>query len=730
MTDNPAPEAASHPLNHPVWAQLRETIHEVTGWRTALLDAEGRVFAHQTPARDPVGISPALAEVARRQCALCAPGVALVPGESGPRLRWVVAPLVTAGVAVGALVAGGLPAAEDVAEGPSISAADAAEATRRLAGLVDSITDLYTALPQQTEAIRSRYLAERGRAEALYRLSTLVASTLEIGPIVALLVTQTRALFGADRAAVFLRNEAGEMHGVNAVGLSPEYLEAVGRFYQQAAGGRALATGQTVYIADATRDKTMGPLRKMARAEGFCSMVITPLIHQGAAVGALALYHDAVHSYTDEDIAALTTFANQAAVALANARLFEESGRQVRRAKFLADMGRLLNSSLDMGQVLNSLTRAATEVLGEACAIYLLQRNDEALRLTAYADTRPGPDRERFRYLDARPPRLGESGIGAAALRGEMRLVEAERPAADGGPDPYLRAFGAHSYLVAPLVARDRLVGALVVWLFNPSIQFTPDDIQLTQAMAPHAAIALENARLYQRELHAQQAKDEFLSSVSHELRTPLTAILGYTQLMRKSAEDAPGRFQQQINIIWSQAQRLNRLVETILDISSIEQGQLNLNLERLDLWSVAMSALDRQRASSRPGLAFALGDAGTAAWVMGDRARLEQVFGHLIANAIKYSPKEGTVRIDMGLRDSRATVRIADEGPGMTEAQLAELFQRYYQGDTPLNRTGGLGLGLYISRAIIEEHGGSLQAESSQGGATFLVSLPAEAGG
>ena len=265
MTDDPAPDAAWRPLNHPVWAQLRETIHEVTGWRTALLDAEGQAFAHQTPARDPAPISPALGEAVRRQCALRAPGVALVPGDSGPRLRWVVAPLVTAGVAVGALVAGGLPAAEDVAGGPSISVEDANQATRRLAGLVDSITDLYTALPQQTEAIRSRYLAERGRSEALYRLSTLVASTLEIGPIVALLVTQTRALFGADRAAVFLRNEAGEMHGVNAVGLSPEYLEAVGRLYQQSAGGRALATGQTVYLADATRDSKMGRCARWPR---------------------------------------------------------------------------------------------------------------------------------------------------------------------------------------------------------------------------------------------------------------------------------------------------------------------------------------------------------------------------------------------------------------------------------------------------------------------------------
>ncbi|HUS13842.1 MAG TPA: GAF domain-containing protein [Chloroflexia bacterium] len=576
---------------------------------------------------------------------------------------------------------------------------------------------------------RGRYQAARRRAAALYELSTLITSTLEIGPIVELLLTRTRQVFGADRAAVFLYTRANEMRCVDASGLSDEYLAAVNRSYTQSAGGQAEQERRTLYVADAQEDPVMGPLRPLAICEGFHSLIVTPFIHQGKAVGALSLYHDTVQPYDEEDLAAISTFANQVAVALANARLFEDAQRQVRRAQFLADAGRILNSSLAMGQVLHGLSQAATEVLGEACAIYLLHKNQEELALTAYADTVDSDMQSRLRYLEEHPPHLGEAGVGQAAMRGEVLCVDAANPIASDAADPYREEFGAHSYVVVPLLAQHRLLGALVVWLFNPALHFAAEDIALTASLADHAAIALENARLYERELRAQQAKDEFLSSVSHELRTPLTAILGYTQLIRKSGVDANSKLGQQLNTIWSQAQRLHRLVETILDISNIEQGQLNLHLERIDLWSVVQNALDRLRASTRPGLAFDLHVPSAHCWIMGDRMRLEQVFGHLLANAIKYSPANGTVCVEMHNPDGRALVRILDAGPGMTAAQLGQLFQRYYQGDTPLNRTGGLGLGLYISRAIVEAHGGTINAESAPGsGSVFQVMLPSAA--
>ena len=577
-------------------------------------------------------------------------------------------------------------------------------------------------------SLQRRYLAAQRRAQALYDLSTLITSTREINPIVELLLNQARQVFGADRGAVFLREHGGPLRCANAVGLSEGYLAAVNENYRRAAGGAAEVRRQPVYVADVQTDPLMGPLHAAVMREGIRSLVVVPFIHEDSALGALALYHDTPHPYVADDLAALTTFANQVAVALANARLFTAAERQLRRANFLVETGRLLNSSLEMGQVLHALSRSVTEVLGEACAIYLLHKNEEDLNLAAYTDTHPTAGSDRLAYLHAHLPRLGGGGIGQAALHGETLLVDENHPLAEEVPDTYRTAFGAHTYLVTPLLAQQRLVGAVVVWLFDPRLTTTPDDIQLLDALADQAAIALENARLYERELHAQQAKDEFLSAVSHELRTPLTAILGYTQLMRKSALDEGSRFGQQVNIIWSQAQRLNRLVDSLLDISNIEQGQLHLTLERVDLWAVVQGALERVRASSRPGLLFEV-DAQTAdCWVQADASRLSQVFEQLLVNAMKYSPADGTICLELRTTDSRAIVRIRDSGPGLSAAQLSQLFRRYYQGDTPLNRTGGLGLGLYISRAVIEAHGGTISATSaSGGGAAFQVTLPCE---
>jgi len=728
MTETAAVVDPAPPLGDQVWGQLQAAVRAITGWRTLLVDTDGRPPAPgDVDGSEDVACDPGLVAAVQRQCRTGEPAVLLAPGEDAIPLRWIVLPVAIADQVAGALLVGGLRAAELAGEGPSLDAADAAEAARRLVPLVHSISQLSRIPPPQRASLEHRDHAARRRTDALYHLSTRITATLERAPLVQLLLTETRQVLGADRAAVFLLTGRQHMTCIDAVGLSPEHLAAVDRWYAESAGGRAHESRKPVYIVDAARDPGLEPWRELAVREGFRSMIVLPFVQRGEPIGGLTLYYDTVHEYDKDESVALGSFANQVAVALANAHLVAEAARQVRWSTALADVARLLNAGLDLGQVLGALSRAATSVLGETDAIYLLRKNDETLALAAYAAGEPPGDGDRAAFLVAHPPRLGEAGIGQAVLRGEVCLVEAGGPDSPAQPDPYLMEFGAYSYLVVPLLARKRLIGALVVWLFSPAIRFTAEDIQRMTALADHAALALENARLYERELRAQKAKDEFLAFVSHELRTPLTAILGYSQLIRKSMDEPHTRFAQQVNLIWSQAQRLHRLIETILDISSIEQGQLALNLERLDLWPVVDGALERLRATSRAGLHFEVLAATPAAWLTGDRRRLEQVFGHLIANAIKYSPVPSTILIALAVQDSRAIVTIRDDGPGMSEAQVAELFQRYYQGDTPLNRTGGLGLGLYISRGIVEQHGGRIWAESVPGaGSTFLVELAA----
>jgi signal transduction histidine kinase len=469
----------------------------------------------------------------------------------------------------------------------------------------------------------------------------------------------------------------------------------------------------------------------MAQAEGFHSLIVVPFVRGGQAIGALALYHDTWHEYSTDDTAALNTFANQIAIAIDNAWLFEESQRQLARLTFLAEAGRMLNSSLELNQVFTGVAQAAARLIGGGCGLYLTQSDEPALELRIYYDQALDEQAQRQAYLEAHRPVVGDGPIGVAAQGSRSRLVRREDEAAQA--DPYLRPINSYAYLAVPLRVQERVIGVLVLWLFNPLRHFSPDDITLAEALADRAAVALENARLYEQERNAQRAKDEFLSSVSHELRTPLTAIIGYTQLIRKRFQNDPAQSQtyQQMQVIWTQAERLHRLIETILDISRIERGQLQLQMEELNLRELLDDVVERIRGAARATLTFKVRVPADLCPLQGDRIRLEQVFAHLLSNAAKYSPADGVVRATARQAGDQVVVEISDQGPGIRTVETARLFERYYQADIPLNRAGGLGLGLYVTRAIVEAHGGTIAVESAPGaGALFRVTLPCETGG
>jgi PAS domain S-box-containing protein len=292
----------------------------------------------------------------------------------------------------------------------------------------------------------------------------------------------------------------------------------------------------------------------------------------------------------------------------------------------------------------------------------------------------------------------------------------------------------ARSLVGAPLIIEDRVIGVIHVETLNPH-KFTPDDLNLLQLAADRVALAIEHARLYEAELSARieaetanRTKDEFLATISHELRSPLNSILGWVTLLREGglSDEAANRA---LETVERSARAQNRIIGDLLDVSRIINGQLDLNVRTLDLAPVMEAGVEALRpAANAKGIRLQLTMDQKTGPIVGDSDRLQQVVWNLVSNAIKFTPRNGTVSVRLERVDSHAALTVRDTGVGISPKFLPLVFDRFRQADSSsTRRQGGLGLGLAIVRHLVELHGGGVHAysEGVGKGATFVVELP-----
>jgi signal transduction histidine kinase len=282
--------------------------------------------------------------------------------------------------------------------------------------------------------------------------------------------------------------------------------------------------------------------------------------------------------------------------------------------------------------------------------------------------------------------------------------------------------------IYVPLGIRGKTIGALYLRLEREDRQYNLFDLALAEDLADRAAIALDNATLYMRELEANQIKDEFLALVSHELRTPLTPILGATYKLRSSRPD-DGELHTALDMIERNARAQARIVEELLDISRITTGKMDFNRQPTDLLAIIRNAVDVVRPSTEAlgiRLESSLEDPKRLMWC--DHDRIQQVIWNLLSNAIKFTRQGGAIEVRLENTPGWAHLKISDTGIGINPEFLPHLFERFRQAGSFTTRMhGGLGVGLSIVRYIVERHGGAVHAESEgEGqGATFIVDLP-----
>jgi signal transduction histidine kinase/DNA-binding response OmpR family regulator len=400
------------------------------------------------------------------------------------------------------------------------------------------------------------------------------------------------------------------------------------------------------------------------------------------------------------------------------------------RARFLAEAGELLSSSLDVERVLTEVGRIAVPRVADACLVDVVDAGGHEQRVeVAVAD----PSREGIasalrahheRWSDLRP---ADDAV-AIALTDDVLARITEGPEHAG----LLRALGARAAMVLPLVSRGTALGRITL-LTGPSGRgFTDADRELATELARRAALALDNARLYRAAREATQSRDDMLAIVSHDLRNPLHTIQMSSSFLLDLLTDArgvppdPSMVEGQVVIMRRAAGRANMLIQDLLDVSRIEAGRLSVQpapVDGLTFLDEVMTELAPLARAKKVALEF--GWQGPTATVPMDRERIAQVMSNLVGNAIKFTPAGGTVTVSGSLVADRAQLTVRDSGPGIPPANLPHLFDRYWQAERGARH--GAGLGLFIARGIVEAHGGTIEVESAPGqGAAFHVLIPA----
>ncbi|MBF6612686.1 MAG: GAF domain-containing sensor histidine kinase [Chloroflexi bacterium] len=308
-------------------------------------------------------------------------------------------------------------------------------------------------------------------------------------------------------------------------------------------------------------------------------------------------------------------------------------------------------------------------------------------------------------------------------------LIPDARQAPDGsiGYRPAV-AEGLVTVVSAPLCRSDRRVGILTLY-HEEAHTYSEADLTLLQTLANLAALTLTNAQIASVESDQDRAKDHFLGMLGHELRTPLTSIMGFTQIIRKklaNSHEIDARIMEHLDVIWSQEQRLNRLIGTLVDIARIDSGEFSIVRGKAELGTTLRGAVTRALSQVKTRHSIEMEIPAEPIWVDGDAARLEQVFSHIVSNALRYSPVEQPIRVvcEEHKEEHEVTVSISDQGPGIPASRQKELFEQFYPSE--MSRAGGLGMGLYISRTIVEAHNGRISIDSSpSAGTTVHVVLP-----
>jgi len=576
--------------------------------------------------------------------------------------------------------------------------------------------------------------AERDPQRQLRMLADIgleLAQDLDIGRILVGIVERSMALTGARYGAAVTLALDGHIENFLHRGLSPEEVSLLPHLPEgKGLLGAVLEGRQALRVDDiASHPASIGFPTDHVSMLAFLGV---PLMHAGQLVGALYLTKPPGDPpFTQEDEEFIHILASMAAVGIENSRLLNAESERAERGSLLRAIASRVRRSLDVNEVLAATVQALGRAANvERCFIRLVEEPGKQWRLGPIAFEWDAPEIPRLAANSELQYPVTMLAAMTRATQWSEDITRDDRlndPALGVGANELIR-MGTTAILSTPLEWGDELLGVVTFHSQFPR-RWTHSDIALIEAAAREVAIAIDHARRYREAVQTaeklrelDQMRSDFVSMVSHELRSPMTVVAGIADILENRADRlSPEQNKELVLTLGREARRLRRLVSEVLDLEAIDQGRMELHRSTIDLVGLLRESIADAVEPHRTKLETEL--EGAMASV--DPDRVKQVVLNLISNAAKFSEPDRPIVVRMETDHDGYRISVIDRGRGIPEDQMNKLFQRFARLDGE-KRIPGSGLGLYLSKQIVEQHGGRIEVASSPGeGATFSFTLP-----
>jgi len=563
------------------------------------------------------------------------------------------------------------------------------------------------------------------RLAALYEVSSRLGKSLYLEEVLNQVMDSIIQLTDAERGFVMLYDEdTGELGTAAARNVDQETIDGDAMEISRTVIERAVASGRGILTSNAQEEEWLSKETSVVSFR-LLSIMCAPLQARGQILGAVYVDNRFFTNVFDEaDLELLVTFANQAAIAIENARLFTQTdqalARRVEELSLFQRIDQQLNKSLDLNRVLSlALNWAIALTNADGGSIGLLEGPEDdpemqQLRLLIY---RGAEESSELRVVACSHPVLAQVlARDSSILTRDVTMEES----IDGTP--------ALVQLAVP-IKRDGVITGLITLETQHASEISREDVAFVERLADRAAVAIKNARLYEAVQAANQAKSDFVSLVTHELRLPMTSIKGYADLLSSGMAGSLSDQQKQfLEVIRRNLDRMGTLISDLADINRIESGRMQFENKDFDIRDVVEDVLASfQEATEAKEQTIAIEIEDDLPPVHADPTRIAQVLSNLISNAHKYTPAGGVITIRADGNHEFAQVAVSDTGIGISEENQASLFTQFFRAeDRAVREQPGWGLGLSIVRKIVEAQNGAITfASELNSGSTFTFTVP-----